>query len=174
MARRRYAAALFLLALTACGGGNEEAPLDAGNVATEAGKAEEGRLSIKGPGIDLAISVPEALRGRARVDGDNNIMPPGAAIAGMHVQGNGGDAQAGQDSVELRFTSEQSVEDVAAWYRDPARSADFRVTAARREGAETVIAGTTGGQDAGGTFTARLTARAGGGTNGRLILVDGG
>lgn len=132
------------------------------------GKAEEGRLSIRAPGIDIAINVPDAMRSRARAGTDSDVLPPGAQVNGLHVQGDGGDATA-RDSVELRFVSPEPPERVAAWYRDPARREDFSISAARREGGEIVLSGVS---HDGGPMTVRLTAGTGAGTDGRLILVD--
>ena len=134
------------------------------------GKAEEGRLSIQAPGVDIAINVPDAMRGRARADTDSDVLPPAAQVSGLHVQGDGGDRAAGRDSVELRFASAEPPERVAAWYRDPARREKFTIESARREGSAIVLAGAS--RD-GGPMTVRLAPAAGGtGTDGRLILVD--
>jgi len=132
------------------------------------GKAEEGRLSIRAPGIDIAINVPDAMRSRARAGTDSDVLPPGAQVSGLHVQGDGGDAAA-RDSVELRFVSGEPPERVAAWYRDPARREHFSISSARREGGEIVLGGAT--QD-GGPIIVRLSPGTGTGTDGRLILVD--
>jgi hypothetical protein len=132
------------------------------------GKAEEGRLSIQAPGVDIAINVPDVMRGRARADADSEVLPPGAQVSGLHVQGDGGDRAQGRDSVELRFASGQSVEEVAAWYRDPARRAHFTIQDVRREGGAVVL---TGANKEGAPMTVRLTGRQGG-TDGRLVLVD--
>lgn len=134
------------------------------------GKAEEGRLSIQAPGVDIAISVPEAMRSRARAGADSDVLPPGAQVSGLHVQGDGGAGGTGNDSVEMRFISPQAPAEIAAWYRDPARHAHFRIDGARREGGEIVLSGTNA--RSGGAIVARLGARAGGGTDGRLVLVD--
>jgi hypothetical protein len=133
------------------------------------GKAEEGRLSIKAPGIDIAINVPESMRRRARADTDSDVLPPGAQVSGLHVQGDGGDRTAGRDSVELRFASAEPPERIAAWYRDPARRGDFSISGARREGAVIIL---TGASNDGGPMTVRISPGAGTGTDGRLILVD--
>ena len=133
------------------------------------GKAEEGRLSIKAPGIDIAINVPDAMRRRARADADSDVLPPGAQVSGLHVQGDGGDPSIGRDSVELRFASAEPPERVAAWYRDPARREHFSISAARQEAGQIVL---TGASHDGGPMTVRLSPAGGGGTDGRLILVD--
>ncbi|HYJ30322.1 MAG TPA: hypothetical protein VEW25_08285 [Allosphingosinicella sp.] len=133
------------------------------------GKAEEGRLSIKAPGVDIAINVPDAMRGRARADTDSDLLPPGSQVSGLHVQGDGGDRQQGRDSVELRFSSVEPPQRVAAWYRDPARREHFTISEARREGDAIVL---TGASQDGGPVTVRLSPGAGAGTDGRLILVD--
>jgi len=133
------------------------------------GKAEEGRLSIKAPGVDIAINVPDAMRSRARANTDSDVLPPGAQVSGLHVQGDGGDRSAGRDSVELRFSAEEAPERVAAWYRDPARRDHFTIGGARREGNAIVL---TGASKDGGPMTVRLAPGPGAGTDGRLILVD--
>lgn len=159
-----------LAALAGCGGSEEETEVaDAPVAAGAEGKAEDGRVSVKGPGIDLAINLPDALRGRLQVDADSRIMPPGATVSGMHVQGDGGEEGSGRDSVELRFTVPDSPESVAAWYRDPARANDFAVASAAREGEEIVLSGEA---REGGPFTVRLRAQDGRATAGRLVLVD--
>jgi hypothetical protein len=132
------------------------------------GKAEEGRLSIQAPGVDIAIAVPDAMRGRARADANSDVLPPGAQVSGLHVQGDGGDRSKGRDSVELRFTSTQSPQQVAGWYRDPARRGHFTIGEARREGEAVVLAGTHAD---GAPISVRLSPRDGG-TDGRLVLVD--
>ena len=132
------------------------------------GKAEEGRLSIQAPGVDIAINVPDAMRGRARANADSEVLPPGAQVTGLHVQGDGGNRSVGRDSVELRFVAAQPVAEIAAWYRDPARRQHFTISEARREGETVVLAGTHA--DA-APMTVRLAARDGG-TDGRLVLVD--
>lgn len=130
------------------------------------GKAEEGRLSIKAPGVDIAINVPEEMRSRARADADSEVLPPDAQVSGLHVEGDGG--RGGGDSVELRFSTAQPVDQVVAWYRDPARREHFTISDARREGEETVLSGNNA--DGGGPLTVRLRAGPSG-TDGRLILV---
>ena len=132
------------------------------------GKAEEGRLSIRAPGLDLAINVPEGMRSRARADTDSEVLPPGSQVSGIHVEGDGGSGDGG-DSVELRFAVAQPVEEIARWYRDPGRREHFTISEARREGEETVLSGNSA--DGGGPIMVRLRAAAGG-TDGRLILVD--
>lgn len=133
------------------------------------GKAEEGRLSIQAPGVDIAISVPDAVRDRARANVDSEFLPPGSRASGIHVQGDGGDRAAGRDSVELRFAVDRPPAEVAAWYRDPARQPHFTIATAAREGEVIVLSGT---HREGAPLTVRLAARDGGGTDGRLILVD--
>ena len=176
MARKPIAALACAAAAVACSMPSGEGErrevanqMAASEKAGAAGKAEEGRLSIKAPGIDIAISVPDAVRDRARANTDSDLLPPGAQVSGLHVQGDGGDRAAGRDSVELRFSSAQTPDQVAAWYRDPSRRGRFTISAARREG-ETIVL--EGASREGGPITVRLTARQGGGSDGRLVLVD--
>ena len=173
MAMRLMAAAAAAALLAGCGGDEDEElpPANAAQASRPAaeGKAEEGRLSIKAPGVDIAINVPDAMRDRARAGADSELLPPGAAVSGIHIAGDGGDRNAGRDSVELRFVSDQPPEQVAAWYRDPARRPDFTIAAARREGEAIVLEGAN--SDGGGPLVVRLSPRRSG-TDGRLVLVD--
>ena len=56
------------------------------------GKAEEGQFSIKAPGLDLKLNIPDAIQQRATIDSDSEILYPGATLAGMHVEAGGGKA----------------------------------------------------------------------------------
>ena len=132
------------------------------------GKAEEGRASIRAPGIDIAIHVPQAVRGRARANVQSEFLPPESQASGIHIEGDGGDRAAGHDSVEIRFTSPQPPAEVVAWYRDPARRAKFSISGAERAEGEQVLTGTTA---EGAPIRVHLAAR-GTGTDGRLVLVD--
>lgn len=132
------------------------------------GKAEEGRLSIKAPGIDIAINVPDAVRDRAHANVESDFLPPGSRASGIHVQGDGGNRAVGRDSVEIRFISPQPPAEAAAWYNDAARRAKFTIARSERQGAEMVLTGTTA---QGAPLTVHLAAR-GTGSDGRLVLVD--
>jgi hypothetical protein len=134
------------------------------------GKAEEGRLSVKAPGIDIAITVPDAVRGRANANVESDFLPPGSRASGFHVQGDGGDPAAGRDSVEIRFISPQPPSEAAAWYKDPARRAKFTIAGAEPAEGEMVLTGTTA---QGAPIRVHLAARSDGtGTDGRLVLID--
>ena len=161
-------AAAAAIALTACEArfGNHAGP--DGNGSAE-NKAEEGRVSVHAPGFDLKISIPEGIRREANMDGDNDIIYPNSTFAGIHVEGGGRDHHS-DGEVELAFRSADAPDLVARWYQDPARAPDFTVATANREGAAFVIAGTTADND--GNFRIRLSPRAGGGTDGRVILSD--
>ncbi len=147
------------------GAGNEGGNASA-TVSAE-GKSEEGQFTIKGPGVDLSLNIPQQMRRHTNVDGDNSIMPPGASVSGLHVEA--GEGQ-GNGAVELRFTSSQSPQQVAAWYRDPARASDFSVGNVARQGDAIVISGTAKGEN--NPFTAQLRAGQSGGTDGRLSITD--
>ena len=178
MTRNLAAAGIGAAALCACSFPSGEAErqevanqvAEARATAAAEGKAEEGRLSIEAAGVDIAISVPDAMRGRARAETNSDVLPPGARVSGLHIQGDGGSGGTGHDSVEMRFISAEAPAEVAAWYRDPARHERFRIDSAAREGEEIVLTGTN--MESGGAIVARLKARAGGGTDGRLMLMD--
>jgi hypothetical protein len=165
------AAALILLA-AACdvnvGDTPGKAPQSA--EAPAPGKAEEGRFSIKAPGFDMKVNIPEGLSRHANMEADNNVLPPNAQLSGMHVEA-GADGKKGGGGAELRFTSADDVAKVASWYRDPARAKEFTIAAAKREGQAVAMTGTQ--QDGNGSFDLRLTPKAGGGTDGTLMLREG-
>lgn len=171
---RLISAAILLVLLGACednagpGGERAEPPAaeQAGTTAPASGKAEEGQFSMKGPGFDLKIDMPEGAAGSAGQDGDNDLLYPGASISGMHIEAAPG-AQP-NSGVELRFTSTAAPDQVAAWYRDPARAGRFQVESFDREGESFVIAGTQASD--GDPFALRLSPVGGGGTDGRLTL----
>ncbi|HEX8193744.1 MAG TPA: hypothetical protein VF552_12680 [Allosphingosinicella sp.] len=132
------------------------------------GKAEEGRLSIKAPGIDIAVAVPDAVRDRARANVESEFMPPGSRVRGVHIEGDGGNLAAARDSVEIRFTAQQAPADVVAWYRDAARRPKFTISGAERAEGEQILTGTTA---EGAPLRVHIAAREAG-TDGRLVLVD--
>lgn len=176
MALRKLPVLLAGLAmLTACEGrigqtgerGSE--PAGASEAASSAsGKSEEGKLSIKAPGFDMKINIPEGLADRTNTDSE--LIYPGAALGGMHIEAGSGKAGKRNSGVELRFTSSDPIDKVAAWYRDPARAAGFSTTATSREGGTIVISGTQ--KSDGDPFNLRLSPAAAGGTEGRLTLTD--
>jgi hypothetical protein len=147
--------------------GNDSAGNDQGEVSAE-GQAEEGRISMKGPGFDFALNVPGGLADHANVDGNSKILYPGATISGMHIAA-GAQGQ-NKGGVELRFTSRDSLEKVAGWYRDPKRADGFALASAKREGDDYTIIGTT--KSEGDDFKVRLKRKDGSGTQGRLTISE--
>lgn len=130
-----------------------------------AGKAEDGRFSIKGSGFDMKINIPEDMAQRANADGDNDLLYPGASISGMHIE-----ASEPSSGVEMRFTTPDAPQKVAAWYRRSAPADGFKIQSVRQEGEAVLIAGTQKGD--GDPFSVRLSPGSGGGTEGRLMLAD--
>ena len=171
MGRWKLAAGLAAAALAAgCDariGKEEETAAENGNAVATA-KAEEGRVSIKADGVDLSVSIPEGVRDEIKADSDSKILPPGAKLTGMHVQGGTG-GKGG--NVEMRFRVDQPGEQVAAWYRDAARGQDFTIASASKEGSDTVLSGKMRKGD--GDFTVRLAGE-GAATQGRITLNEGG
>jgi len=151
--------------------GNDAPPVDAN--ASAAGRAEEGRLTVEAPGFNLSIDIPEVVDARARIDEESGVVYPGSRFGGIHIQGRGErDGGAGDGEVEMRLTHADPPERVAAWYRDPARSADLRVATEERRGEAYVISGVVLSDN--DRFTATIAPRAGGGSETRLVLGDSG
>jgi len=141
-----------------------------GNSAAAAGssaadKSEEGQFSMKAPGFAMKFDIPKGLADKANMDSDSEIIYPGSTLSGMHIEGrkSGG-------GVELRFASSDAPATVLGWYRDPARKDGFTISSDKQAGGVATIAGIeVDDQD---PFTLRLSARPGGGTDGRLTLAD--
>ncbi len=168
-----FAAAGVLALLGGCEGKRDEKPperVDVGTEITQApaeGKAEDGRLSIKGPGFDLKVNIPEGVSNPA--DSENELLYPGSKLSGMHIEAGGKSANTkANGGLELRFTSSEPVEKVAAWYQDPARQDKFAVTSVAREDGALVIRGNQKGD--GDPFMLRLAPTSAGGTEGRMTL----
>jgi hypothetical protein len=172
-----FAAAGLLALLGGCDGDRDEKPADRVDAGTETaqapadGKAEDGRLSIKGPGFDLKVNIPEGVSNPA--DSENELLYPGSTLSGMHIEAGGttGNAKA-NGGVELRFISSNPLETVAGWYRDPERRGRFSVKSVAREGGALVIRGSQ--KSDGDAFVLRLAPASGGGTEARMTLSDRG
>jgi hypothetical protein len=165
--------AAIALVLTACEarfGNAQEAANESGNVSAE-GKAKEGELSIHTPGFDMKINIPEGMRHEITSDDHDDLLYPGATFGGIHVEGGHDNAHGrSQGQVELAYATGDAPDLVARWYQDPARGPDFTVATTNRQGPAIVIAGTRKHDD--GDFRVTLTPRAGGGTDGRVLLTD--
>jgi hypothetical protein len=166
---RLWAGAASLALLGACeakvGPSADNASADGNAQSSAEGRAEEGKVRIDTPGFDLTINVPKEAMRTGHADGDSGPLYPGASIGGVHVAGGAG---GGEGEVEMRFTTLDAPEKVAAWYRDPARADRFSLTDAGREGNGFVLAGTE--KDGGDRFRVRLAPASGGGTDGRLTV----
>lgn len=145
---------------------------DAGEVAgnaSAAGRAEDGRLTVEAPGLNLSIDLPEGIRSRTQMEEDNALIYPGATFGGIHVQGGREGPDGEHDGeVELRFTTADALDRVVAWYRDPARGQELRIESAGRQGDGFLMTGTDGDGD---PFRLSLTGT-GAGTEARLLLGD--
>lgn len=177
--KRIIAAAAMVALLAACEAkiGKDDEGTAAGNTVgadqvSAEGKAKEGQFSIKAPGFDLKFSLPRGVASRAKVDEDSDILYPGVTLSGMHIEaGKEGPTGARHGAVELRFTSGEAPDKIAAWYADPARADDIAIASSTRDGQAYVIEGQA--KDDGDPFTVRLEPK-GNGTDGRLTLRDKG
>lgn len=165
--------AALALVLTACEakfGNDQNAANQSGNVSAE-GKAKEGELSIHTPGFEMKINIPEGMRHEITGENHDDLLYPGATFGGIHVEGGHDDAHGrSQGQVELAYSTADAPDVVARWYQDPARAADLTVATTNRQGPGIVIAGTRTHDN--GDFRVTLTPRAGGGTDGRVLLTD--
>lgn len=158
------------LALAGCDArfGNDAAPV--AENATAQGRAEEGRVTIEAPGFNMSIAIPEGMRDQVG-DDEEGLLYPGSRFGGIHVQGGAEKSGGDRDGeVELTFSSADPIERVVAWYRDPARADRFTLRSVRAENGGYAIEGA--GRGDGERIALRLAPRAGGGTDGRLLLSD--
>lgn len=132
------------------------------------GKAEEGKISLKMPGVDMTLSLPKGVADEARAERDSKLLYPGAILRGMAIAAGPDSDRSGDSEVEIRFSTPDPLDQVAAWYRDPARADGFQLERAAKEGESWIVTGMQK-RDAHG-FKLRLTPRAGGGANGQLTV----
>ena len=132
------------------------------------GKAEEGKISVKAPGFDLKFTLPKGMVGEAKAERDSKLLYPGAVLRGMAIAAGHGRGKDGDSEVEIGFSTPDPLDRVLAWYRDPARAEGFRLDRARRDGDGWLVTGVQ--KRDGHRFKLRLAARAGGGTDGRLVV----
>jgi hypothetical protein len=162
-----FAAAASLLC--ACDSKVREADHKAtgGDVSAE-GKAEEGKISLKMPGVDMTLTLPKGVADEARAERDSKLLYPGSILRGMAIAAGPGSERSGESEVEIRFSTPDPVDTVAAWYRDPARAAGFRLGRAAKEGDSWLVTGVQKRDKH--DFKLRLSPRPGEGTNGRLTI----
>ena len=151
-------------------GDGKEASASASGAASAEGKAQENTFTLNAPGVDIKVAIPEGIRNNAEFDSDGDMLYPGSTFSGIHVEG-GKKGKSNEGGVEIRFTSADAPDKVAAWYRDPARK-DISVSSAAQEGDAFVIAGQQ--KKEGDQFKIRLTPNPTGGTDGRLAIQSSG
>ena len=132
------------------------------------GKAEEGKISLKMPGVDMTLSLPKGVADEARAERDSKLLDPGATLRGMAIAAGPDSDKSGDSEVEIRFSTPDPLDKVAAWYRDPARAEGFQLERAAREGDSWLVTGVQKRDEH--RFKLRLSPRAGEGTNGQLTV----
>jgi hypothetical protein len=168
----RRSGTAFLLAgtalLSACGPDNDERVTPTGNEQVSAeGRAQEGRIKIKAPGVDLSIAAPRELAGGLRAGRDSKVIYPGSTLGGVAVAASESKGQGGDTDVETRFLTRDPAEKVLAWYRDPARRDSFRLAKIVEDRDVYLITGRLVREEH--PFRIRLSQHRGG-TEGRLLV----
>ena len=158
-------AALVLLGACEMKVGKDKEGAATEQAASAEGQSEEGTISIDAPGFDMRVNLPAALRAQLGADGD--ILYPGAKFAALHVKADDGSGAGG--SAELRFSTTDAPDKVAAWYRDPNQAKELTVASVEPDGNGYRIAGTRKGDS--DPFTVSLQP-ASGGTDGVIVLRD--
>ncbi|HEX8263498.1 MAG TPA: hypothetical protein VF547_11545 [Allosphingosinicella sp.] len=136
--------------------------------ASAEGKAEEGKISVKAPGFDLKFTLPKGMVGEARAERDSKLLYPGAVLRGMAIAAGQDTGKGGDSEVEIRFSTPDPLDEVVAWYREPARAEGFRLERAVKDGDGWMVTGVQ--KRDGHPFKLRLAPRPGGGTDGRLMV----
>ena len=98
------------------------------------GRSEEGKISLKMPGVDMSLSLPKGAADEARAERDSKLLYPGAILRGMAIVAGPDTDTSSSSEVEIRFSTPDPVDKVAAWYRDPARADGFKLRRAARDG----------------------------------------
>ena len=159
-----FAAMVLLCACEAKVG--KDAERETGNEAVNAAapaEGENGKFSLNIPGFEMKVDMPDE---GIRTDEDSDILYPGSRVTGMTIDA-GRDSP--EESVEIRFRSPDPVRQVADWYRDPARGAQFSVTGFAEEADGYRLSGTQ--KDGNDGFDLWMSP-VDGGTDGRLVLRD--
>jgi hypothetical protein len=170
---RRPSLCAVLAAALACacdsGGGSDPPVKETANshVSVE-GKSKEGKISLKMPGVDMTLSLPAGVADEARAERDSKLLYPGSILRGMAVAAGPDSDRSGESEVEIRFSTPDPVETVAAWYREPARAGGFQLQRSAREGETWALDGVQKRDRH--SFKLRLSPRSGGGANGRLTV----
>jgi hypothetical protein len=171
MSRPVLSAALAAALLGACdsnGGPDQPDNITSDSHASAEGKAEEGKISLKMPGLDMTLSLPKGVANEARAERDSKLLYPGATLRGMAVAAGPDSEKSGDSEVEIRFSTPDPVDKVAAWYRDPARADGFQLQQAAREGEAWLVNGVQKRDEH--RFKLHLSPRPGGGADGRLTV----
>jgi hypothetical protein len=142
-------------------------PADNSHVSAE-GKSEEGKISLKMPGVDMTLSLPKGVADEARAERDSKLLYPGSILRGMAIAAGPDSDKSGDSEVEIRFSTPDPVDKVAAWYRDPARAGGFQLQHAAKEDGGWLVTGVQKRDEH--SFKLRLSQRAGAGTNGQLTV----
>lgn len=163
-----FAAAALLCACDSKGHSDETGNSAANGHVSAEGKAEEGKISLKMPGVDMTLSLPKGVADEARAERDSKLLYPGAILRGMAIAAGPDSDKSGDSEVEIRFSTPDPVDQVAAWYRDPARAGGFQMQGAAKHGDAWLITGIQKRDEHG--FKLRLSPRPGEGTNGQLTI----
>jgi len=148
-------------------GGNDSASIkvgEDGNVAITANDGD-GRVSLSVPGFEGKMKIPGLELGGDNMDIDGMKPYPGTKLDTIDVTDRKG---LGNGQVDMRFTSPDTPEKVAAYYAAAAREKDFTNINVTRSGARAVMTATKSGGD---HLTISMDP-GDGGTTGRILIED--
>lgn len=152
--------ALSALALAACSSADEDKGTNA------ALDVKEGTVAISAPGFNMSVDLPSSVARNVEITTDAEALYPGAKAEGLRLSTDPG---TGTERVEIGFSSDKPIADVAKWYGDPRRAGAFRITGINiTDGVQTMSAV----DDSGENFNVILKPGANGGTQGTLKFRD--
>ena len=155
-----WCCAISALALTACSWADEN---EGTNAALD---VKAGTAAISAPGFNMSVDLPSRMARNVEITTDAEALYPGAKAEGLRLTT---DPATGTERVEIGFSSDQPLADVAKWYGDPHRSGAFKVTGINiTDGVQTMSAI----DDSGEHFNVVLKPGANGGTQGTLKFRD--
>lgn len=139
---------------------------EGGNVAVHASDRAQG-VSVSLSGIEAKVKLPGAQLGGGEMDIGGMELYPGSELHGVDVTDRKG---SGDGVINMRFTSSDAPDKLAAYYAAAARDKHFTAIHLTNIGGKaTLAAKTTDGDE----LTIGMESGPGGTTTGRIVIKDG-
>jgi hypothetical protein len=149
------------LALTACGGGDNDGAsisIKGGDGDVAGASVKDGRVAVRAPGFEGTVKLPKFEFGADNFEVDGLKLFPGSTIANLDVESGNGK----EGSVRIDFDAPAAATEVQNWFREQMQRAGFAVEL--KDGA---LSGKTSD---GSPFTLKLAPRGDGKSRGTLSV----